>query len=58
MKPSSDWPGEGHVEFKGYTTQYRPGLNMVLQDLSADIRAGEKVRGMNDFSSQKYVYYM
>ncbi|KAI0233416.1 hypothetical protein L0F63_003025, partial [Massospora cicadina] len=39
----SGWPSRGRVEFKGYATRYRPGLDLVLKDLSLEIKPGEKV---------------
>lgn len=38
-----DWPHDGVVEFNKYSTRYRPGLELVLQDLSCRIESGEKV---------------
>jgi len=31
------------VTFDGYATRYRPGLDLVLNDVSVDITGGEKV---------------
>ncbi|XP_076444665.1 multidrug resistance-associated protein 1-like [Babylonia areolata] len=41
--PKPDWPRQGHIRFQGYSTRYRPGLDLVLHDLTCDIKAGEKV---------------
>ena len=43
MSADDDWPSEGHVTFNGYATRYRPGLDLVLNDVSVDIKGGEKV---------------
>jgi len=44
VSADDDWPTEGHVTFNNYATRYRPGLDLVLNDVSIDIRSGEKVR--------------
>ncbi len=43
-KPSADWPREGHVTIAKYSNRYRPGLDLVLKQISCGIKAGEKVR--------------
>jgi len=43
VSPADDWPSEGHVTFNNYATRYRPGLDLVLNDVSIDIKGGEKV---------------
>ncbi|XP_076445818.1 multidrug resistance-associated protein 1-like [Babylonia areolata] len=42
-RPKPDWPRQGHIRFQGYSTRYRPGLDLVLHDLTCDMKAGEKV---------------
>ncbi|KAK2111666.1 Canalicular multispecific organic anion transporter 2 [Saguinus oedipus] len=37
------WPLRGEVEFRNYSVRYRPGLDLVLRDLSLHVHAGEKV---------------
>jgi len=37
------WLKEGSISFAAVSMRYRPGLELVLQDLSFDIRAREKV---------------
>ena len=37
------WPRRGLIEFKKYNMRYRPGLPLVLKDLTLTINAGEKV---------------
>ena len=41
--PPKEWPQEGKVEFKNYTTRYREGLDLALNDVSAKIQPGQKV---------------
>nr|CAH7765033.1 unnamed protein product [Callosobruchus chinensis] len=41
--PPSQWPDQGAVEFKNYAVRYRPGLDLVLKDVSFRIKGGEKV---------------
>ena len=42
--PPDSWPEHGVVEFRGYQTRYREGLDLVLRGIDCTIRAGEKVR--------------
>lgn len=41
--PDSEWPKEGAVMFEGYSTRYRPGLDLVLRGVDLDIHPGEKI---------------
>ncbi|XP_055327526.1 multidrug resistance-associated protein 1-like isoform X2 [Paramacrobiotus metropolitanus] len=43
VRPSPGWPQAGHVEFKNYQTRYRPGLDLVLKGIDAQIKSGEKI---------------
>lgn len=31
------WPASGAIEFKGYSTRYREGLDLVLKEIDLDI---------------------
>jgi ABC-type multidrug transport system fused ATPase/permease subunit len=42
-RPPADWPSQGAVDFKGYTTRYRPDLDAVLKEVSFSVKPGEKV---------------
>lgn len=42
-KPEVEWPRQGLVQFKSYSTRYRTGLDLVLNDISCTINPGEKV---------------
>ncbi|XP_066442933.1 ATP-binding cassette sub-family C member 3 [Eleutherodactylus coqui] len=42
-KPPEDWPSTGEVEFLNYSVRYRPGLDLVLKNLSLAVKGGEKV---------------
>ncbi|CAK6438290.1 unnamed protein product [Pipistrellus nathusii] len=42
-RPPAGWPTKGEVEFRNYSVRYRPGLDLVLKDLSLRVRGGEKV---------------
>ncbi|XP_012946263.2 multidrug resistance-associated protein 1 [Aplysia californica] len=42
-RPDPSWPQLGNVEFQGYETRYRPGLDLVLKGLSCTIKGGEKI---------------
>ncbi|KAH8832587.1 P-loop containing nucleoside triphosphate hydrolase protein [Flagelloscypha sp. PMI_526] len=42
-KPDEDWPSKGVIEFKNYSTRYRPELDLVLKDINVKFGAAEKV---------------
>ncbi|KAM4624189.1 ATP-binding cassette sub-family C member 3 [Polymixia lowei] len=42
-KPPSDWPLEGNVEFRDYSVRYREGLDLVLKNLTLNVKGGEKI---------------
>uniref|UniRef100_A0A2R9BIW1 ABC-type glutathione-S-conjugate transporter n=1 Tax=Pan paniscus TaxID=9597 RepID=A0A2R9BIW1_PANPA len=42
-RPPEGWPPLGEVEFRNYSARYRPGLDLVLRDLSLHVHGGEKV---------------
>jgi multidrug resistance-associated protein (MRP) len=42
-KPEPDWPQQGRLQMEHYSVRYRPGLDMVLRDISVNICGGEKV---------------
>ncbi|XP_021067908.1 canalicular multispecific organic anion transporter 2 [Mus pahari] len=37
------WPTRGMVEFRNYSVRYRPGLELVLKNLTVHVQGGEKV---------------
>ncbi|KAF8735100.1 hypothetical protein AX14_002716 [Amanita brunnescens Koide BX004] len=42
-KPVDKWPSKGEVEFRNYSTKYRPELDLVLKDISMTIKPKEKI---------------
>lgn len=42
-RPPSNWPERGHIVFNGFSTRYRPNLDLVLRQISLEIKPGEKV---------------
>jgi ATP-binding cassette, subfamily C (CFTR/MRP), member 1 len=42
-RPNLGWPAHGAVKFENYSTRYREGLDLVLKNISLDIRSHEKV---------------
>ncbi|XP_004859793.1 canalicular multispecific organic anion transporter 2 isoform X4 [Heterocephalus glaber] len=42
-RPPEGWPQRGEVEFRNYSVRYRPGLELVLKNLSLCVHGGEKV---------------
>lgn len=43
-KPGEGWPTKGEVELSNYSIRYRPGLDLVLKNLSLKVKGGEKVK--------------
>lgn len=41
--PSDSWPEKGVISFNDYSTRYRPELDLVLKNISLDIKSTEKV---------------
>jgi len=39
----SNWPSEGRIHIQNYSTRYRPGLDLVVKGLNAEINAHEKI---------------
>ncbi|KAG0013666.1 hypothetical protein BGZ82_002067, partial [Podila clonocystis] len=37
------WPSEGRVEFRNYSTRYRQGLDLVIKNISFEVQPAEKV---------------
>ena len=42
-EPKPEWPESGKINFDGYSTRYRDGLELVLKQISFEIRGGHKV---------------
>ncbi|ODM88268.1 Multidrug resistance-associated protein 1 [Orchesella cincta] len=42
-KPKPSWPEAGQIIFNGYKTRYRPGLDLVLRNVTCKINPGEKI---------------
>ncbi|KAJ2761728.1 hypothetical protein H4S06_001052 [Coemansia sp. BCRC 34490] len=42
-RPKESWPEQGMVEFKNYSTRYREGLDLVLEDLTFRVMPRQKV---------------
>lgn len=38
-----NWPNHGNIKFNNYATRYRYGLDLVLKEITCNIKAGEKV---------------
>ncbi|KAF9358095.1 hypothetical protein BGX26_002516 [Mortierella sp. AD094] len=42
-KLPENWPNEGRVEFRNYSTRYREGLDLVIKNISLTVLPAEKV---------------
>ncbi|XP_046325609.2 multidrug resistance-associated protein 1-like [Haliotis rufescens] len=42
-RPPHNWPHVGGVTFDSYSTRYRPGMDLILKDISFTVNPGEKV---------------
>ncbi|XP_040885254.1 ATP-binding cassette sub-family C member 3 isoform X2 [Toxotes jaculatrix] len=42
-KPPPEWPMEGNVQFQDYSVRYREGLDLVLRNLTLNVKGGEKI---------------
>ncbi|XP_015781054.1 multidrug resistance-associated protein 1-like [Tetranychus urticae] len=42
-RPQKDWPSKGNITFNKYSTRYRPGLDLVLKEITCCINSNEKV---------------
>lgn len=42
-RPPNSWPSKGAVSFNKYSTRYRPGLDLVLKNVSLNIKSHEKI---------------
>lgn len=42
-RPPNSWPAKGAVSFNGYSTRYRPGLDLVLKNINLNIKSHEKI---------------
>ncbi|ORZ39148.1 hypothetical protein BCR44DRAFT_1268204 [Catenaria anguillulae PL171] len=42
-RPSALWPERGEIVFENYSTRYRPGLDLVLDNVSFEVKPGEKI---------------
>ena len=43
-RPKKEWPQDGTIRFDRYSVRYRPGLDLVLKDLSFTAEKSEKVK--------------
>ncbi|KAG0344609.1 hypothetical protein BG004_004331 [Podila humilis] len=43
IKMPENWPQEGRIEFRNYSTRYRQGLDLVVKDISFEVQPAEKV---------------
>ena len=42
-QPDASWPQEGSLEFRNVSARYRDDLDLVLRDVSFELKGGEKV---------------
>jgi ATP-binding cassette subfamily C (CFTR/MRP) protein 1 len=41
--PDPSWPSQGMIEFRNYSTKYRPELPLVVSDISFSVKPQEKI---------------
>jgi ABC-type multidrug transport system fused ATPase/permease subunit len=42
-RPPPNWPHSGHIKFCEYSTRYRPGLELVIRDITVEVQARERI---------------
>uniref|UniRef100_A0A8C6PXB0 ABC-type glutathione-S-conjugate transporter n=1 Tax=Nothobranchius furzeri TaxID=105023 RepID=A0A8C6PXB0_NOTFU len=42
-KPPPEWPMTGNVQFQNYSVRYREGLDLVLRNITLNVKGGEKI---------------
>ncbi|OLL26952.1 Metal resistance protein YCF1 [Neolecta irregularis DAH-3] len=42
-RPGRGWPMKGQVKFENYSARYRPGLDLVLKDITFEVKPMEKI---------------
>lgn len=42
-RPKESWPDNGAVSIENYATRYRPGLDLVVKNITAEIKPTQKV---------------
>ena len=42
-RPKASWPSKGALEFRNYSTRYRPTLDLVLKDITLSFNSHEKI---------------
>lgn len=42
-RPPAHWPADGSIHFNNYSTRYRENLDLVLKNISLDIKPAEKI---------------
>ncbi len=45
-RPEETWPYSGEIQIRDLEVRYRPGLDLVLDGVTCQIKAGEKVAGI------------
>lgn len=55
IDPLLPWPSHGAVSFNNVHLSYRPGLPLVLKDVSFDVKPGEKVCSSCILSVRKFL---
>ena len=57
VKPATDWPSKGVVEFVDYSTRYREGTPMVLKNLNVKFDSLDKVNKTLRHSNQIVAFF-
>ncbi|KAI1312629.1 hypothetical protein EDD11_002901 [Mortierella claussenii] len=43
VKLPTNWPSEGRIAFKNYSTRYREGLDLVIKNVSFEVKPSERI---------------
>ncbi|KAI8603338.1 multi drug resistance-associated protein MRP [Dissophora ornata] len=43
VKFPPNWPSQGHIRFKNYSTRYREGLDLVIKNISVEISPAQSI---------------
>ena len=57
-KPDKSWPNEGNIKFEKYFLKYRKELDYVLNNLNIEIKPGEKIGIVGNYTIFFFEVYL